>query len=420
MPTRRTPAGSEKVAVTGPVASTGEIAREPPPPPLAEKLEAAKTAHASAGYPPPPDDDDPDAGYGEDPGTAARYRDLAEQAQRPVLQWTNVRTSNTAYPPPGLGVVRAIVNTMANVSAVPKTGTAQANQGGYKYRSIDDVMDVLHGALVKAGLVVIPSMIDWEELPYVNSRGETQPWWRRVRVTMRYTFVAAEDGSTWTCEFTAVGDDNSDKGTGKAASYAFKLMASEVFALQFGDPAIDNEHASNSQARERDEQRPPARQPAQQPPPTPKRKWDAEEWQRQMAARGVSIGAMEARLREMYGDGAPFLTSAAAILTLEPPQRSQLGNWLTSLPEVPPGEPWTEPPTVPSPTTYGDNSNVAWAQRGREVRDAYLPDDDRATVAAARRAEVEADVAAVRAARGDDYEEEDWEEIRSEAEEDDE
>jgi len=46
----------------------------------------------------------------------------------------------------------------------------------------------------------------------------------------------------------AVGDDNSDKGPGKALSYAYKSAISQLFCIPTDDPSMDNEHAPPAEA----------------------------------------------------------------------------------------------------------------------------------------------------------------------------
>lgn len=55
-------------------------------------------------------------------------------------------------------IYTALANVMADMSAVKKS--KKNTQGaGFNYRGIDDVMNALHPALVKNGVVVVPQVI---------------------------------------------------------------------------------------------------------------------------------------------------------------------------------------------------------------------------------------------------------------------
>lgn len=130
-------------------------------------------------------------------------------------------------------VVQAIAAVAADLGAVAKGRKSQ----GYSYRGIDDVMNSIHGPMADHGLIIIPNLIDHQ---ITDVTVNNKPWAKHL-VTIRFD-VHGPAGDTISGTVCAEGLDNSDKGTGKAFSYAFKTFACQLFSLPTEDPAMDNEH----------------------------------------------------------------------------------------------------------------------------------------------------------------------------------
>lgn len=119
-------------------------------------------------------------------------------------------------------IYQRILGVMADVSYVEKGEKKVNNQ--YKYVSHDQVNSVLHPAFVKHGIVVIPTVVS------MNQDGN------RTSVCLRTDFVNADnpnekiDVISW-----GYGIDSSDKGPGKAVSYAYKYALLKTFCLETGD-----------------------------------------------------------------------------------------------------------------------------------------------------------------------------------------
>lgn len=123
-------------------------------------------------------------------------------------------------------IYKALSNVMADMSAVKKD--KKNTQGsGFMYRGIDDVMNALHPALVKNGVVVVPQVLSKEREERQSRSGGVNLY---SIVTMSFRFFA-EDGSF--VEAVTVGEamDSGDKATNKAMSVAFKYACFQTFCI---------------------------------------------------------------------------------------------------------------------------------------------------------------------------------------------
>ena len=125
-------------------------------------------------------------------------------------------------------VAVAIAGAAAEISAVPKDKTSQG-AGSFSFRSIDGVMNALHGPLSKHGVSIIPEVVDYVCEGASGSR-------RLHTIKVRYR-IYGPAGDHVDAVVIGQGIDSQDKGYGMAMSYAFKTMASQVFTLPTDDPA---------------------------------------------------------------------------------------------------------------------------------------------------------------------------------------
>ena len=107
-------------------------------------------------------------------------------------------------------------------------GDAKVN-GQYKFVSHDDVSEKVHPLLVKHRVLMLPSVIE------KSQEGN------RTNIMLRVFFVNADNPTDqFAVDFPGYGVDASDKGPGKAISYAFKYAALKVLCLETGeDPDKD-------------------------------------------------------------------------------------------------------------------------------------------------------------------------------------
>lgn len=115
--------------------------------------------------------------------------------------------------------------------AMSRDGIAKARknqQQGYAFRGIDDVLNSLSGALVDAGLVILPRCTERVCVERATAKGGAL-----FSVTCRVEFdlVSTEDGSRHTVATYGEAMDSADKATNKAMSAAYKYLALLVFCI---------------------------------------------------------------------------------------------------------------------------------------------------------------------------------------------
>ena len=116
---------------------------------------------------------------------------------------------------------------------------SKTNAGGtYNYRGIDAVINALHPLLGRYGVVIAPTVVKHEVQPFT---GYSKPHLLTV-LTIDY-HVYGPDGDQLVPAVRAIGYglDATDKGPGKAMSYAYKTAIGQLFSLPTDDPGIDNE-----------------------------------------------------------------------------------------------------------------------------------------------------------------------------------
>lgn len=147
-------------------------------------------------------------------------------------------------------IVRALNAVMMEVDYVQKKGENDFH--GYKYATEADVLDRLRPAMVKHGLVLIPSV---QQVSTVDQHGNTT-------ISIHYT-LAHVSGAVWPTPVIAAGCGNDrnkngvgDKGLYKAITGANKYMLFKLFQIETGnDEPEDTEgdrqrEAANAQARQ--------------------------------------------------------------------------------------------------------------------------------------------------------------------------
>lgn len=119
-------------------------------------------------------------------------------------------------------IYQRILAVMAEVDYIQK-GDKKAG-GMYRYVSHDQVTEALHPQLVKHGIVVIPTV-----------ESMTQDG-NRTAVCLSVDFINADKPEDRIAILSwGYGVDTSDKGPGKAVSYAFKYAMLKTFMLETGD-----------------------------------------------------------------------------------------------------------------------------------------------------------------------------------------
>ena len=122
-----------------------------------------------------------------------------------------------------------ILNIYQRINAVMKEvdylqkGKAKL-AGMYRFISHDAVVGALHGPLTKHGIVVLPTI---KEKTQNGNRTE-------MLITVKFVNID-EPTDFFEVDFLGFGIDPSDKGPGKAISYAVKYSLLKVFCLETGD-----------------------------------------------------------------------------------------------------------------------------------------------------------------------------------------
>lgn len=136
------------------------------------------------------------------------------------------------------GIHEAIVKVMNDVGAVGKDG--RNDQGrGYRYRSIEAVMNALHPAMVKNGIFCAPQVLEQIREERQTNNGGTLIY---SIIKVKYTFYAADGSNVEACVI-GEGFDSGDKATNKAMSAAFKYACFQVFCIPT-EEMIDSETES--------------------------------------------------------------------------------------------------------------------------------------------------------------------------------
>ena len=149
-------------------------------------------------------------------------------------------TETTALP-----IAQAMSAIMKEVGAIAKKDKNQAQ--GFNFRGIDSVVNAVSPALQKYGVIVVPSVEDYEYATVEIGRNRTARGHVKVKVT--YTFIGANGDSI---KATVVGEamDAGDKATAKAMSVAFRTALLQALSLPTDEPDPDSSSYERSSAKD--------------------------------------------------------------------------------------------------------------------------------------------------------------------------
>ena len=135
----------------------------------------------------------------------------------------------------------AICGVMESIGAVGKNDVNR--QQGFKYRSIDAVMNALSPAMIKNKVFCVPELLEQSREERQSAKG-TQLIYSICR--MRYRFYTT-DGSYVDSVTVGEGMDSGDKATNKAMAIAFKYACFQTFCIPteelMDDPDRDSPEA---------------------------------------------------------------------------------------------------------------------------------------------------------------------------------
>lgn len=151
--------------------------------------------------------------------------------------------SDIEYEPAGddaPSIFQRLIAVSRDVDHIEKGNTTKAS-GGYKYRGVDDVLNIFGPILRKHGVVAVPvtKSIQHRELA-ANKNGNVA---HEVMVEMGYRFYGPLGDSV---EFSGYGEsaDFSDKATSQAQSVALRTAFLHGFTTPTGDPDPDEHEIS--------------------------------------------------------------------------------------------------------------------------------------------------------------------------------
>jgi hypothetical protein len=137
-------------------------------------------------------------------------------------------------------IITQLVKVMKDVGSVGKDGTN--SQQGYKFRGIDALLNAVHPALTRHGVVIVPEVLssNVEFRDVVRSSGKSGTD-KHVQLRVKFTFIA-EDGSSVLAVTEGEGLDSGDKATNKAMSGALKYALIQTLSI----PTEDMEDADRT------------------------------------------------------------------------------------------------------------------------------------------------------------------------------
>jgi hypothetical protein len=142
-----------------------------------------------------------------------------------------------------LPIAQAMGAIMREVGAIAKKDKNTSQ--GFNFRGIDSVVNAVSPALQKYGVIVVPTVEDYEYTTVEIGRNRTAMGHVKVKVT--YTFIGANSDAI---KATVVGEamDAGDKATAKAMSVAFRTALLQALALPTDEPDPDTHSYERSSA----------------------------------------------------------------------------------------------------------------------------------------------------------------------------
>jgi hypothetical protein len=127
-----------------------------------------------------------------------------------------------------------LIGVMRDVGAVGKNDRNSAQN--FAFRGIDAVINAVYPALIKNGVVIVPSI---EKSNYETIEiGAKRTMMGHAQVTVSYTFYGL-DGDSITARVSAEAMDAGDKATAKAMSVAMRTALLQTLALPTGETDPD-------------------------------------------------------------------------------------------------------------------------------------------------------------------------------------
>lgn len=134
-------------------------------------------------------------------------------------------------------VAKKIHLVMAEVESVGKDRENKFQN--YKYAGEADVVRVIRAAMVKHGLVAVPTLTSKHTIDAGKTKNGADQW--LTEITVDYLLIDAETGSFVTATFAGAGIDTGDKGLYKAFTGCNKYALLKTFQIETeDDPEVDS------------------------------------------------------------------------------------------------------------------------------------------------------------------------------------
>ena len=152
-------------------------------------------------------------------------------------------------------IYAAICGVMEDIKAVGKDDLNKTQ--GFKYRSIDAVMNALNPAMIKHKIFCAPEVIEQIREERTTGKGSTLIY---SVCKIKYRFFTV-DGSYVDAVVVGEGMDSGDKATNKAMSVAFKYACFQTFCIPTENfipdadadtPEPNRKNSSNKQSKDLD------------------------------------------------------------------------------------------------------------------------------------------------------------------------
>ena len=131
---------------------------------------------------------------------------------------------------------QALVAVGAELAKVGISKDRKNEQQNFRFRGIDDVMNVVSPILAKNDVLFLVNYVDYPDVERVTGKGSTLIY---SKVKGEFTFVSAKDGSAVSVTTFGVAMDSGDKSCNKAMSAALKYALLQTFLI----PTEGNEDA---------------------------------------------------------------------------------------------------------------------------------------------------------------------------------
>ena len=144
-------------------------------------------------------------------------------------------------------------------------------QQKFKYRGIDDVMNVFQPLLAKNGVFVVPEVLEQAREERTSKSGGNLIY---SILKMRYTFYSA-DGTSISAVVVGEGMDNGDKASNKAMAVAMKYAMFQVFCIPTEE--MDDPDKEAHEVKPKTTPKKPEPKPETKPAPKPSPKQEQKE-----------------------------------------------------------------------------------------------------------------------------------------------